>query len=275
MLGYGIVLLVIVAVAFYSLFIHRRLRRQRLAAQAFPEHWHQILERDMALYHRLPSGIQAQVRQNTLLLMDEVNFYGCAGLEVTEQMRVLICAHAGLLISGLSMDYYQSLRSILIYPGAYRASMMWNDGLVHGHSEQDRLGESWEEGRVILGWDQLKEESADASSQTNVLLHEFAHQLDQLDGDADGAPPLGSGALAMRWQQVFSDAWHRLQGSASHGESIIDPYGATDPAEFFAVATEAFFLAPADLRHQEPDLYQCLEQFYGLSPASWRDARQT
>lgn len=274
-LGYGLALTVIVLLAFYWLFLHRKLRRRRLLARPFPDIWRQWLERDMALYHRLPADVRERVHQNTLLVLDEVNFYGCAGQTVTEPMRVLIAAHAALLVSGLSVDYYGPLASILVYPGAYRSEVEWQDGDVMGYEYQERLGESWDAGRVILGWNQLAAEAADPHTATNVALHEFAHQLDQFDGAADGAPPLASGASARNWHQVFSEAWQRLQEQPEGVEGVIDDYGATDPAEFFAVVTEAFFLTPVQLRHQEPALYCCLAGFYRLSPADWENATQT
>lgn len=269
MLGYGLILLAVLGAAFYGLFVHRRLRRNRLASQPFPIAWQHLLMDRMALYRRLPASARERVHQNTLLIMDEVNFYGCAGLTVTDSMKVLVAAHGGLLIAGLSMDYYHALRSILIYPGAYRASIELRDGPVMTQSEQDRLGESWEQGRVILSWDSLSREAADPESPSNVALHEFSHQLDQVDGAADGAPPLASGKAAAHWQAVFTDAWHRLQTRGQGEDGVIDNYGAQDPAEFFAVVTEAFFLTADGLRREEPELYDCLAQFYKLSPADW------
>lgn len=273
--GYGFALVLIVVLAFYWLFVHRKLRRKNVLSRPFPAPWRQGLARDMALYRRLPPEVRERLHQNTLLILDEVNFYGCAGQTVTEPMKVLISAHAALLVGGLSVDYYQRLTSILVYPGAYRSEVEWQDGEVAWVEEQERLGESWDAGRVILGWDQIARDAADPDTTTNVMLHEFAHQLDQLDGAADGAPPLASGVSAENWHQVFSDAWQRLQERPLDSDGVIDDYGATDPAEFFAVVTEAFFLTPARLRQQEPDLYQCLEGFYGLSPADWERATQT
>ncbi len=273
--GYGLALAAIVLLAFYWLFLHQRLRRRRVLSRPFPVQWQQGLARDMALYRRLPHPVRQRVHQNTLLILDEVNFYGCAGQTVTEPMRVLIAAHAAVLVSGLSVDYYQRLESILVYPGAYRSDVEWQDGEVLGTESQDRLGESWDAGRVILGWDQLAAEAADPDTATNVMLHEFAHQLDQLDGAADGAPPLASGVSAENWHQVFSDAWQRLQEYPEDPDGVIDDYGATDPAEFFAVVTEAFFLTPVQLRQQEPALYRCLSGFYRLSPADWPESTRT
>ncbi|WP_166268701.1 zinc-dependent peptidase [Marinobacter caseinilyticus] len=268
MLGYGLTVLAILGLAVYTLFLHRRWRRRRISRRSFPEHWRQKLDDSMALYGRLPEQERQQLHQHTMLILDEVKFYGCAGLTVTEPMKLLIAAHAALLINRLSMDYYSSLQAILVYPGAYRALVDVRDGPIAGTTEQSRLGESWQQGRVILAWETLSQEAADPTSASNVALHEFAHQLDQVDGAADGAPPLSSGQAAAHWQAVFTDAWQRLRLRHS-SDGVIDPYGAQNPAEFFAVVTEAFFLRGQLLRDEEPELYECLTRFYCLTPADW------
>lgn len=275
MLGYGIAVIAVLGAAVYGLFFHRALRRRRVQARPMPAQWQQWLRDDMALYRRLPDPERERLHHTLMLLLDEVAFYGCAGLAVTEAMKVLIAAHGALLVNGLSMDYYRDLRSILVYPGAYRAAVRSRDGAITVQTEQDRLGESWQSGRVILSWDSFAREAADPESVSNVALHEFAHQLDQLDGAADGAPPLASGETARHWQQVFTDAWERLRHNPAHDHNIIDPYGATNPAEFFAVVTETFFLQPHPLCTQEPALYNCLSRFYRLSPIAWAGATRT
>ncbi|BES69176.1 zinc-dependent peptidase [Marinobacter nanhaiticus D15-8W] len=266
---YFLCVLAVVTLAAYRLFFYRRQRRKQVASRAFPDAWRQQLERDMTLYRQLPPEVRERVESGTLILLDELDFYGCKGLDVTDQMRLLVAAHGALLISGLSLDYYDSLKAVLLYPDVYRAPAEHHDGLVHTESMDDRLGESWGEGRVILTWSTLKREALETHAVSNVAIHEFAHQLDQLDGASDGTPPLHSGDDAQTWQTVFSDAWERLKQQANTGDTVLDPYGATDPAEFFAVATEAFFCRPADLKADEPHLYQCLEGFFRLSPADW------
>lgn len=270
MLGYGIALATIVVIAFYGLFIYPRQRARRVARRPFPADWSRYLEDHMALYRRLPPDQRRQLQRHIQLLLDRVTFHGCAGLQLTDTMQVLIAAHGALLINGLSLDYYQKLRAILVYPGAYRVREQVRDGAVLSHSRQDRLGESWHDGRLVLAWDTLTAEAASNDSTSNVGLHEFSHQLDQVDGASDGAPPLASGEQARHWQAVFSEAWQRRRQHPG-GDSIIDEYGATSPAEFFAVVTEAFFLQPQTLARQEPQLYDCLVRFYQLNPGDWPD----
>lgn len=268
MLGYGIALIAIVVFAFYRLFIRPRRHLEKLARTPVPVDWIDQLQSQMALYRRMPPIHRARLHTHMRVLLEQVEFYGCAGLELTEPMKVLIAAHGALLINQLSPDYYHKLQAILVYPGAYRVNQSHQDGAVHHHHDQDRLGESWQNGKLVLAWDTLLREAGDADSRSNVALHEFAHQLDQVDGASDGAPPLASGEIARHWQEVFSDAWERRRQHHG-GNSIIDEYGATSPAEFFAVATEAFFLHPAILASQEPDLYDCMTGFYRLDPRNW------
>jgi len=274
MLGYGIALTAIVIAAFYWLFVRPRRQLERLARIPVPMDWIEQLRAQMALYRRLPPIRRARLHTHMRVLLERVEFYGCAGLELTEPMKVLIAAHGALLINQLSPDYYHKLQSILVYPGAYRVSQSQQDGPVLHFDDQDRLGESWQQGKLVLAWDTLVREAGDSSSRSNVALHEFAHQLDQVDGAADGAPPLASGEVAQHWQQVFSEAWERRRRH-SGGNSIIDEYGATSPAEFFAVATEAFFLHSALLASQEPELYDCMAGFYRLDPRDWHDGDAT
>lgn len=268
MLGYGLALLGIVVFAFYRLFVYPGQRRRRVSGRPFPLHWQQQLTDQMALYRRLPQQQRDKLHGDIQLILDQVAFYGCAGLTLTEPMKVLIAAHGALLVNGLTLDYYQKLQSILVYPGAYRVTELEQDGEVLSHSEQERLGESWHVGRLVLAWQTLAAEAADPDSRSNVGLHEFSHQLDQVDGSSDGAPPLASGEVAQHWQQVFTEAWERRRSHCG-GDSIIDEYGATSPAEFFAVASEAFFLHPTLLNEEEPKLYQCLAGFYRLDPKAW------
>ncbi|MDX1756039.1 MAG: zinc-dependent peptidase [Marinobacter sp.] len=274
MLGYGIALIAIVVLAFYGLFIYPHQRARRVARRPFPEHWQRYLTDHMVLYRRLPPENRPRLHRHIQLLLDRVDFYGCAGLAPNDTMKVMIAAHGALLINGLSPDYYRNLRSILVYPGAYRVREQVLDGDVLSHSEQERLGESWQEGRLVLAWDTLSVEAANPDTPSNVGLHEFSHQLDQIDGASDGAPPLASGDQAKHWQQVFSEAWQRRRRHPG-GDSVIDDYGATSPAEFFAVVTEAFFLQPRPLAQQEPRLYDCLVRFYQLNPGEWPETAAT
>lgn len=247
----------------------RRRRRAKVRARPFPPAWLEALE-TLPLYQRLEPTDQAELRGHVLVFLDEKQFEGCDGLEVTERMRVTIAAHACLLLLHRETDYYPELSSILIYPHAYQSTQqrVGPDGIV-SEGEQVRLGESWLRGEVVLAWDAVEAGFRDARDGHNVILHEFAHQLDQEDGKADGAPVLKSTSRYLPWAKILSAEYEALQDKVAHGRrSDIDAYGATNPAEFFAVISEAFFERPKQLKRKHPDLYEQLRSFYDQDPAA-------
>ncbi|MAA65392.1 MAG: hypothetical protein CL581_11510 [Alteromonadaceae bacterium] len=266
---YLLAAIAVIGFAADRLFFYPRRRQSDIISQAFPDEWRKQLERDMVHYTRLPQDLRKKLEDGVLLLLDRVSFYGCNGVEVTDAMKRLIAAHGALLTCGMRTGYDSGIRTILVYPDGYRAPSHTAEGMVHTTTSDARLGESWGDGRVVLAWSTLKQEAADPQATSNLAIHEFAHQLDTLDGQADGAPPLSSGEQARNWEAVFSESWERLKAAPTNPHNVLDPYGATNPAEFFAVATEAFFQSPQALQTHEPHLYDCLKGFYQLSPADW------
>jgi Mlc titration factor MtfA (ptsG expression regulator) len=180
-------------------------------------------------------------------------------------MRVVVAAHACLLLVGMKRDVFPTVQTVLIYPHPYKVLTRERLGSVTIEREQSRAGESWgARGPLVLAWDEVQ--SASVVSERNVVLHEFAHALDSENGDMDGFPILPSPELAPRWAEVFGDEFAALEDAVREGrETDIDPYGATNPAEFFAVVTEAFFGTPELLAENHPALYEQLASFYGLS----------
>lgn len=206
--------------------------------------------------------------------MEDKYFEPCGGLpEVTEAMKLVIAAQAAILLLELpNHRFYPRLKSILVYPGAFHDRGRRNFDLPQTNDRGVLLGESWETGSVILSWDSVVAGGRNADDGMNVVIHEFAHQLDQYNGEADGVPRLRNRAAYARWAEVFSREFARLVKESSHRggpEPFLDPYGATDPAEFFAVASESFFEDPGDMKLEHPDLYEQLRDFYGLDPVSW------
>ncbi len=251
--------------------ILRERRRERLRRTPFPAPWERLLQERVPIYRRLPLPLKHELQEHIQVFLAEKGFYGCAGLEVTEAMRVLIAAQACLLIFNRKTDYYGKLRSILVYPSAFIVPEEHRDeaGVVT-IAPHIRIGESWEIGRVILAWDEVEEGSRDRSG-SNVVLHEFAHQLDEEDSAADGVPLLANPAHYQAWARVFSKEYNALREQAPRGEpTVLDPYGAEAPAEFFAVATEAFFETPEQLKNHHPELYQQLRDYYRVDPAAWQ-----
>jgi len=267
----GLVPLVLVVVVFVITHYVKRWRKQRLLNKAFPQQWQHILTERLPVYTVLQEQERHKLEQLIHLFLDDKEFYGCAGLEVTDVMKVCIAAEACLLLLGQSGPIYPKLQSILVYPTGFLAKrdLHQEDGTVVA-GEHHLLGESWGNGRVILSWDDVEQGARDFTDGHNVVLHEFAHQLDSASGSANGAPPLRSNSY-QTWAKVFSDNFEDLQTRVLHGRpTVMDGYGATNPAEFFAVATETFFEKPDQLLKRRPELFQELQQYYRLDPRDWR-----
>lgn len=219
---------------------------------------------DFKLFSRLPDDLSDELEGLMHVFMYEKSFEACGGLEmVTEHMRRVVAAQACLLLVNRKHDFYRKLRSILIYPSAYTAK-------GENGEKSTRLGESWNSGSVILSWESVKQGGRNDEDGHHVTLHEFAHQLDQVDGDADGVPELSGAGSYREWSVVFGKAFDRFQKKLEKGRrTVIDPYGATNPAEFFAVATETFYEKPAQLQENYPKVYQQLCQYYNVDPLDW------
>ncbi len=247
----------------------RRRRRARLARQPFPPEWLEVLRKRFPYYRLLSAEEQQRLQLLIRSFVEAVRFEGCAGLAITDEIRVTIAAQASILLLNRDEDEYPGLRSVLVYPTAYSVPSQHVDeiGVVH-EGYDTHVGEAWERGAVILSWDDVRRDTAETSDGQNVTLHEFAHQLDQQDGAFDGAPLLDTHAHYRSWARILMKEYEALQRAAERGDdSLIDQYGATDPAEFFAVVTEAFFEKPKALQAKHPELYAELRKFYRQDPA--------
>ena len=250
----------------------RRRRRARVQAQPFPPIWREIIERNFNLFASLTPAEQDGLIDRIQVFLAEKKFEGCGGLEITDEIRVTVAAQACLLLLHQEdPHYYPHLMTILIYPHAYVASQkrVLAGGIVV-EEPSARLGESWVRGAVVLSWDDVRAGASCATDGHNVVLHEFAHQLDQEDGVSDGAPILEQRSQYVAWARVLGAEFEDLRSRLDRGRRTdIDPYGATDPAEFFAVVTEAFFEKPRSLRRKHPELYAELSGYYAQDPAEW------
>lgn len=244
-------------------------RVQRAIARPFPRRYAKILQRNVPLYTRMPADLQLQLKRLIQQFLLQKKFVGCDGLSVTDEIRVTIAGRACLLLLNRPTLVYPHLSFILVYPAAFVVprSEVAAGGLVT-HSDQTLLGESWDDDRVILAWDHVRRSDADTGH--DVVLHEFAHQLDSESGSTNGAPYLASRARYARWSAVFLQEFALLQQAARHqSASVIDHYGASSPAEFFAVATEAFFGKSVALAHEHPALFAALREYYCVDPREW------
>ena len=225
------------------------------------------MERNVPLYRRMPEPLRRQLHGLVQVFLAEKRFEGCGGLTITDEIKVTIAAQACMLLLNRKPTYFPRLRTILVYPATYVAQTTSSNGTFVVEDRSARLGESWQSGPVVLAWDSVQGGTLNTVDAQNVVLHEFAHQLDQEDGIADGAPILEHRSRYVTWARVLGAEYEALQ--RRRGRSIINDYGATDPAEFFAVATEAFFEKPRQMQKHHRELYDALKDYYQLDPVQW------
>lgn len=254
----------------FGLFSARR--RARLRAQPFPAEWVRLLEQNVPVFRRLSSEDRAELLGHIQVFLAEKYFEGCGGLDLTDEIRITIAAQACLLLLHRDTDYYPQLTSILVYPTGYTAEEerhigggIWEEG------SEDRLGHTSSHLRaLVLAWDAARRGAADPNDGHNVVLHEFAHQLDFENKNADGTPALETHAEYLAWARVMSAEFQALRSADAMGvDTVLDGYGARNPTEFFAVATEAFFERPRALRARHPNLYRELQKFFRQDPVSF------
>lgn len=266
-----LLVLALLVLAAITAFTWPRYRLRRAVEKPFPQTWRTIVERNLPVYQRMSTQLQRQLEQRIQHFLHQKHFTGCNGLEITDEIRVTIAASACLLILNRNTGVYPGLRYILVYPTGFRVTRESTDefGLLrtryHGV-----LGESWSNGKVILSWDDVMSGNADFSDGNNVALHEFTHQLDDEDGASNGAPILPSVARYQRWAEVLSAEFIELRRAIfTNDETLLRSYGATNPAEFFAVVTEHFFEQPQQMQERHPALFAELQQYYRVNPSEW------
>jgi Mlc titration factor MtfA (ptsG expression regulator) len=247
-------------------------RRRKLTEAPFPEAWEEIVKRNVAHYCMLVDDEKAHLRSLIQVFIAEKNWEGLGGLDLTDEIIVTISAQACLLLLGLPHEFYRNVLSILIYPSTVVPPQR---KLGHFEITQEPLeathpiiGQSFNTGPVILVWDAVLREGRHPEWGHNVVYHEFAHKLDMLDGAADGTPALRNRAEYNDWVTTCSREYLRLKSEAKTGKkTFMDAYGATNEAEFFAVATEQFFDQPLVMIRHAPELYRVLKEYYRQDPA--------
>ena len=247
-------------------------RRAKLRTQPVPSEWRAIVRRNLPVFGRLSAEDQSELLEHLQVFLAEKHFEGCGGLELTDEIRVTIAAQACLLLLHRETDYYPRLTSILVYPTGYTAHGERHvGGGIWEEADDDRLGHTQQRlGALVLAWDAAKQGALDPSDGDNLVLHEFAHQLDFEDNETNGTQALETRAAYRAWGRVMSEEFAALrQAEEAHRHTLIDQYGATNPAEFFAVITEAFFERPHALRTRHPELYAELTGFYRQDPSSF------
>ncbi len=269
----ALIVSIVIVLAVVAALLAPRWRLQRVLRRGLPAHLVDILRRNIPVYERMQASLQDQLRQRVLQFLHQKKFVGCEGLEVDDDMRVTIAGQACLLLLNRPSRVYPGLDTVLVYPSAFLVPRKEIDeaGVVT-ETRQDLLGESWGDGRVVLAWDHVRRGADDWTDGQNVVLHEFAHQLDSESGSTNGAPYLGSVARYRQWAEVLSRDFADLRNDAIYRQhSVLDHYGATSPAEFFAVATETFFEQPYQLAERHPALFAEFGKYYRVDPREWQD----
>jgi Mlc titration factor MtfA (ptsG expression regulator) len=249
-------------------------RLKRALKQPMPAAFIAILRRNIPIYRNMPAQLQGQLHRLVQQFLYQKKFVGCEGLEIDDEMRVTIAGQACLLLLNRPTRVYPGLHAVLVYPSAFLVPRNEIDAAgVVTETRQDLLGESWGDGRVVLSWDHVRRGAHDWSDGQNVVLHEFAHQLDSESGSNNGAPYLGSQQSYRSWSAVLSRDFAGLRADAMYRQqSVLDHYGATSPAEFFAVATETFFEKPYQMAERHPALFAEFEKYYRVDPRAWQAA---
>jgi Mlc titration factor MtfA (ptsG expression regulator) len=245
-------------------------RRAKLLAKPFSPEWLTYLRRNVAHYQHLSEQEQARLRDDLRIFIFEKRWEGCGGLKIADEIKVTIAAQACLLVLGMKHNYFDRVSSILVYPRGYRVPPV--DETRDDPIDDPRrawVGEAHYRGPVVLSWADVLREGRSTTASHNLVIHEFAHQLDFLDGVVNGTPPLKDEAQARRWHNVMTAEYQRLIRESESGQAtLLDQYGATNEAEFFAVATECFFDQPVELKLRHSQLYELLREYYQQDPAA-------
>jgi MtfA peptidase len=246
-------------------------RRNRVRRRAFSPLWEETLKKNLPFYTLLSAQEHHHLQGNIQVFLAEKQFIGCAGLKVTSEMKLIIAAVGCLLLLNPQNRYFSKLKSVLLYPSAYTAkASKWVSPYVIEETQVARLGESWSMGQIVLSWTQIQQDMRHWQDGHNVILHEFSHQLDAEDNTVSGVPRLPNRAAYSTWAQVMVAEYEQLCQAVQQGQkTVMDSYGVTDPAEFFAVATETFFEKPRALYRKHPALYDLLKNYYQLDPQQW------
>jgi Mlc titration factor MtfA (ptsG expression regulator) len=247
----------------------KKRRRRKVLAAPFPAVWDDYLRRNVAHYRYLSPAEQARLRDDLRIFIAEKNWEGCGGLVMTDEIKVTIAAQACLLVLAMEHNYFDRVRSVLVYPHGFVDSResVGPGGLTRVGVPLE--GQAVYRGPVVLSWDEVRDEGRHPRRGHNVVFHEFAHQLDMLDGVINGTPPLADREQRERWKRVMTAEYRKLLEASAQGRAtLLDQYGTTNEGEFFAVATECFFDLPAEMERRHPELYDLLRTYYRQDPAA-------
>ncbi|WP_138431250.1 zinc-dependent peptidase [Fodinibius saliphilus] len=258
------------------MFSFKKWQRKRLMQKNFPEQWRPILRQQVPYVKHLPPELKQKLKGLINIFIKEKSFEGCAGLKITDEIRITVAAQACILLLGIEdlSSFYEGLRSVLIYPETYVARVKSNrNSFFVEEGYQRRHGEAWSRGHVVLAWDEVKKGASDINDGQNLVFHEFAHQLDYDYGATSEIEANSNDSTFLSWGWVVGKEYNKLLKAIKKNQhTLIDEYGATNLAEFFAVVTENFFERPQALQQKHPELYQQLKRFYQQDPAKYLES---
>ena len=271
-----IILFGLLFTAITAWYIRKRIitsRLNKLYQQPLPSAWIALLQKNVSLYSRLPLALKNELHGCVQLFLDEKQFIG-KGIDITDEIRLTIAGNACILLMQAQKRTFPDFTTIIVYPDTYVAKQVSHDGDLEAIKDSHRAGESWFRGPIVLSWGDALRGSLNAKDGHNVVIHEFAHKLDEQTGNVNGLPVLRNHSHYSEWASVLNDEFDSLKNRAERGKnSVIDKYGTVSAPEFFAVATESFFEKSAQMKNKLPDLYEQLNRFYQLDPASWTSTK--
>ncbi|MEM1176565.1 MAG: M90 family metallopeptidase [Pseudomonadota bacterium] len=248
-----------------------RRRRERLFSTAVSPATRDILQRKVGLYSKLPEVLREQLHGHINVFLDEKRFLGLDGQAIDNDVAVTIAGNACLLLLNRQTSYFPGFESILVYPSVYEADHVEHDGEIRSEKRHRRAGESWHRGPIVLAWSSVEHGTLNSGDGYNVVLHEFAHKLDEENNGTNGQPVLHVAGHYQEWAGVLGREYEAFADRVARRKNkVMDEYGLTSPAEFFAVATESFFEKGWSMQRRLPELYEQLKKFYAVDPASWR-----
>lgn len=246
----------------------RNHRRKKILSQPWPESWSLHIQRNVRLTWEMNLQEIKALRKRVKVFVAEKNWEGCEGIKITEEIKITVASQACLMLLGTEDYYFDNVKTILIYPHVFERST--NDGLNQGQ-RQYRAGEAWQGGPIILSWKDTLQGGRNEDDGHNLVIHEFAHALDGLDGEMGGNVMFDDEESSVAWEQVVDKEYSELVRAKEFGRrTLLDHYGATNKAEFFAVASESFFEQPRELLQKHSELFGLLRKYYRLNPVTWQ-----
>ncbi|MDD7983509.1 zinc-dependent peptidase [Lentisphaera marina] len=249
--------------------LYKKSKRRKLMSSPVPPEWEIFLHEEVPYLDKLTNKDRTKLWSLIHIFLDEVEFIPCQDLVMSDRIRVAIAAQACLLtLNNPTQKHFNSLNTIYVYPDAFKSNVEENQGSFISSEESIRLGQSIR-GSIVLSWNSCRQGASNYHDGQNVVFHEFAHQLDQEHGSADGVPILQESSAYLDWGKIMYKKFLWLREKKKrHQDTLIDPYGALNEAEFFAVCTECFFEKPKQLKKKHPNIYRVMQNYYGLDPIS-------